>query len=191
RFCIWIYKIYYEARGTQGNNASLDISAGLTDQILDGSTHLGNVYPSQFSDCLETQELCQKMTEILRQEGVRGMVGVDLLIRRIDGKIIPYVLEVNARQTGAIYAGFLAYELRGQLKPWIGHNNITVPAGTDLYMYQAYLESKNVAYHHGDREGIMIICNGNIENNKMMILILAESRERTWELLKIAQGMKR
>ena len=36
------------------------------------------------------------MTEMLRDMGVRGIVGVDLLIREISGQIVPYVLEVNA-----------------------------------------------------------------------------------------------
>ncbi|MDE4953322.1 hypothetical protein NAI68_11765, partial [Francisella tularensis subsp. holarctica] len=72
--------------------------------------------------------LCAQMTEILRDMGVRGIVVVDLLIREINGQIVPYVLEVNARQTGSIYAGFLAYELSiGEHKPWIGHNNVVVP----------------------------------------------------------------
>lgn len=122
-----------------------DICLGLSDQMLDGQTHLGNKYKSKFSDEPAVIKICDQMTEILRDMGVRGIVGVDLLIRNIDGKIIPYVLEVNARQTGAIYAGFLAYELRGgEHKPWIGHNNVLVPKGSTIKDYHGYLKSKKL-----------------------------------------------
>ena len=82
-----------------GDTKEEDISLGLSDQMLDGQTHLGNKYKSEFSDEPAVIKVCDQVTEILREMGVRGVVGVDLLIREIDGEIVPYVLEVNARQT--------------------------------------------------------------------------------------------
>ena len=171
-----------------GDKKEDDISLGLSDQMLDGQTHLGNKYKSEFSDEPAVIEVCEQVTEILRDMGVRGIVGVDLLIRIIDGKVVPYVLEVNARQTGAIYAGFLAYELRsGQSKPWVGHNNVHVPKGSTIDDYHNYLKSNDIDYKCGDSEGVIITCIGNLHiNDKIMILVLANTDERLNELLDIA-----
>ena len=175
-----------------GDTKEEDISLGLSDQMLDGQTHLGNKYKSEFSDEPAVIKVCDQVTEILREMGVRGVVGVDLLIREIDREIVPYVLEVNARQTGAIYAGFLAYELRsGESKPWVGHNNIEVPNGSTIYDYHNYLKSKDIDYKCGDSEGVIITCIGNLElNNKVMILVVADTDERLNELLEIANSFK-
>ena len=171
-----------------GNKKEEDISLGLSDQMLDGQTHLGNKYKSEFSDEPAVISICDQVTEILREMGVRGVIGVDLLIRNIDGVIIPYVLEVNARQTGAIYAGFLAYELRnGESKPWVGHNNVEVPNGSTIIDYHNYLKSKDIDYKCGDTEGVVITCIGNLElNDKIMILVIADTDKRLNELLEIA-----
>ncbi|BCD91733.1 hypothetical protein fh0823_18720 [Francisella halioticida] len=169
-----------------------DICLGLSDQMLDGQTHLGNKYKSEFSDEPAVIEMCDEVTEILRDMGVRGIVGVDLLIRKIDGKIVPYVLEVNARQTGAIYAGFLAYEIRnGEHKPWVGHNNVVVPEGSTIEDYHEYLKSKEIDYTYGDNEGVIITCIGNLElNHKVMILVIADTDDRLNEILDIATSFE-
>ncbi|APD51079.1 ATP-grasp domain-containing protein [Francisella hispaniensis] len=169
-----------------------DICLGLSDQMLAGQTHLGNKYKSKFSEEPAVIELCARMTEILRDMGVRGIVGVDLLIREINGQIVPYVLEVNARQTGAIYAGFLAYELRdGKHKPWVGHNNVVVPKGSTIDDYHQYLKINGVDYNYGDSEGVIITCIGNLDlNNKVMILVIADTDERLDEILNIATSFK-
>jgi len=175
-----------------GDSKEEDISLGLSDQMLDGQTHLGNKYKSEFSDNPAVIKICEQVTEILREMGVRGIVGVDLLIRIIDGEVVPYVLEVNARQTGAIYAGFLAYELRnGESKPWVGHNNVEVPKGSTISDYHNYLKAKGIDYKCGDSEGVIITCIGNLElNDKVMILVLADTDERLNELLAIATSFK-
>ena len=169
-----------------------DICLGLGDQMLDGQTHLGNKYKSEFSDEPAVIEMCDEVTEILRDMGVRGIVGVDLLIRKIDDKIVPYILEVNARQTGAIYAGFLAYELRdGEEKPWVGHNNVVVPKGSSIEDYHEYLKSKGIDYTYGDNEGVIITCIGNLElNHKVMILVIADTDDRLNEILEIATSFE-
>ncbi|MDE4984237.1 hypothetical protein NAI39_09300, partial [Francisella tularensis subsp. holarctica] len=105
---------------------------------------------------------------------------VDLLIREINGQIFPYVLEVNAIQTGAIYAGFLAYELRNcEHKNWIGHNNVVVPKVSTIDDYHQYLKVNVVDYNYGDREGIIITCIDNFDlNNNVMILVIADTDKR-------------
>ena len=175
-----------------GDTKEEDISLGLSDQMLDGQTHLGNKYKSEFSDEPAVIEICNQVTEILREMGVRGVIGLDLLIREIDGKIVPYILEVNARQTGAIYAGFLAYELRnGESKPWVGHNNVEVSKGSTICDYHNYLKSKDIDYKCGDSEGVIITCIGNLElNDKVMILVLADTDKRLNELLDMATSFK-
>lgn len=169
-----------------------DICLGLSDQMLDGQTHLGNKYKSEFSDEPAVIEMCDEVTEILRDMGVRGIVGVDLLIREIDGEIVPYILEVNARQTGAIYAGFLAYELRNsEDKPWVGHNNVVVPKDSTIEDYHEYLKSKKIDYTYGDSEGVIITCIGNLElNHKVMILVIADTDELLNEILEIATSFE-
>ena len=167
-----------------------DICIGLTDQMLDDCYHLGNLFPSVFKNEKAIDDIFYQVVDVLRERGARGMLGVDLLIRRVNGKIIPYVLEVNARQTGAVYAGFLAYELRGgEKKPWLGHNNIVMPKDTTMKEYYNYLCEQGVAYRNGEEEGILITCNGNLAHNKIMVLIIAETTERLYELLGIAEGM--
>ncbi|WP_432773092.1 ATP-grasp domain-containing protein [Francisella salimarina] len=175
-----------------GDKKEDDVCLGLSDQMLDGQTHLGNKYKSKFSEEPAVIEICDQMTEILRDMGVRGVVGVDLLIREINGKIVPYVLEVNARQTGAIYAGFLAHELRnGEHKPWVGHNNVLVPKGSTIDDYYQYLKDNGVDYTYGDTEGVIITCIGNLDlNNKVMILVLADTDDRLEEILNIATSFE-
>ena len=167
-----------------------DISLGLSDQMLDGQTHLGNKYKSEFSDEPAVIEVCEQVTEILREMGVRGIVGVDLLIRIIDGKVVPYVLEVNARQMGAIYAGFLAYELPVVVKVNLGWDtppHVHVPKGSTIDDYHNDLKSNDIDYKCGDSEGVIITCIGNLHiNDKIMILVLANTDERLNELLNIA-----
>lgn len=169
-----------------------DICLGLSDQMLDGQTHLGNKYKSKFSDEPAVIELCDHMTEILRDMGARGVMGVDLLIREVNGKIVPYILEVNARQTGAIYAGFLAYELRdGEHKPWVGHNNVVVAEGSSIDDYHNYLKANGIDYKYGDSEGVIITCIGNLAlNHKVMILAIADTDERLEEILDIATSFE-
>lgn len=176
------YQIYI------ADNKDDDVSLGLSDQMLDGQTHLGNKYKSKFHDIPAVKKICEDITEILRSAGARGVIGVDLLIREINGVIVPYVLEVNARQTGAIYAGFLAYELRNTAdKPWVGHNNVIIPKNYSLDDYHQYLESKGIAYKNGDSEGVIVTCIGNLkENNKVMLLAMAETDERLQEMVNIA-----
>jgi hypothetical protein len=168
-----------------------DICIGLTDQMLDDCVHLGNLYPSIFKAEKAIDDIFYRVVEVLRERGAHGVLGVDLLIRKVHGKIVPYVLEVNARQTGAVYAGFLAYDLRnGKRKPWIGHNNIVLPPGTSLDSYHKYLIEHNVDFKKGDSEGVMITCNGNLPHNKIMVLIMADTTERLYELLDIAENIQ-
>ncbi|MBK2085033.1 ATP-grasp domain-containing protein [Francisella adeliensis] len=176
-----------------GDTKEQDICLGLSDQMLDGQTHLGNKYKSQFSDEPAVIEVCDQVTEILRSMGARGVMGVDLLIREINGEIVPYVLEVNARQTGAIYAGFLAHELRnGESKPWVGHNNVPVPKGAGINDYYDYLKANDIDYKYGDEEGVIITCIGNLDlNQKIMILVIADTDERLDEILDIATSFNK
>jgi len=175
-----------------GDNEEQDINLGLSDQILDGTLHNGNSYPSIYKHEPAVIDIVERMKTFLRKKGVRGIVGVDLLIRRVNGKIVPYVLEVNARQTGAVYAGLLAYEIRnGQDKPWLGHNLVEVPENITVKDFHKYLKDCGVDYKKDDNEGIIIISNGNVSYGKMMIVIIADTKERIQEMLEIAQNYKK
>lgn len=81
----------------------------------------------------------------------------------------------------------MAYELRnGEHKPWVGHNNVLVPKGSTIDDYYQYLKDNGIDYTYGDSEGVIITCISNLDlNNKVIILVLADTDERLNEILNI------
>ena len=174
-------------------NPDGDYIVGVTDQLLrdeggGGPTHLGNLVPSQFMAPM--MPIILRTMAALRAGGVRGLAGADLIVRRLpDGRLDWQVVEINARQTGAIYGAILGHRaMAGRPGHAFIHNNISVPAGISLDEVIQALEQAGIHWRPGRRDGVIITCAAALACGKLMVVAIGSSRERVTEIIEATRS---
>ena len=86
---------------------------GLADQLLDNLVCLGAIYPSSLSKEIKRKcyEIAYTVGKKLATDGIRGIVGIDLIVDKTNNV---YFCEVNARYAGTTHNRMLAME---QVRP--------------------------------------------------------------------------
>lgn len=174
-----------------GDTNADDYLIGITDQILcsgdntRGPAHLGNSSPSEYCINAGFMSLVGRIIDVLRNNGARGLLGVDLIVTRSSANSTEILVsEVNARMTGSMFGALLATKVRGHnAQRYLCHNNISVSPGTTLDSYICHLESLRIHYHRGSSDGVIVVSNGNLRNGKIMIVAMADGKERLDELV--------
>lgn len=157
----------------------------LMDDPARGPRHFGNRLPAS----RDLSPVIEQAAEVLRDVGVRGIVGVDLIAR---GHTLS-VTEVNARQTGAIFGALTALRaLAGDgLPTCVVHNNVPVPVGCTLARYLAHLRTQGLAYDPEARRGVIVISHGSMAAGKVMVVALGcdfQSHEQLVERIGLLQA---
>lgn len=168
-----------------GDTENDDQFISCSEQILsDDDVHLGNVNdPNLYFKSPRVQENVLKTRNWIREQGYRGIVGIDLYITQ-DGK--PYYMETNGRFNGSTPGALLADKLHGTSVhvPWGVQNNISLSRGTTVNDFVAGLERDHLLYDPDTRYGVLPTNTSAIESHqKAMVTIFAETSERVQEIL--------
>ncbi len=136
----------------------------LQDEPGAGPRHFGNVLPAR----RDLRPVIAQAQQVLRDLGVRGIVGVDLIARR--GSLL--MTELNVRQTGAIFGALTALRAVGgeRVPACVVHNNVPVPADCTLARYVAHLRARGLHYDPVTRRGVIVISHGNMPAGKVMVV---------------------
>ncbi|MET0284771.1 MAG: ATP-grasp domain-containing protein [Polyangiales bacterium] len=150
-----------------GDDERADRVIATTEQLLQderrqGPRHFGNVLPSPRA----LDAVIDSAANGLRDLGVRGIVGVDLIAR--GDRLL--MTEVNARQTGAIFGALTALRAVGEPRPCVVHNNVPVRRGCSLSEYVAHLRARGLHYDAHTGRGVIVISHGNMPAGKVMVV---------------------
>ncbi len=165
---------------------------GYSEQILENAlVHHGNIKLTRFLNNPNFTNVIQKTISHLHSESIRGILGIDLLVcsqNDDSNKIEPYIVEINGRQTGAIYGVLFAKHLlaRQPEKWWLIHNNVMIEPGITFEKYINQLRMSKIHYQHNTRKGVIVLSNGNFANNKIMMLVIADDKNELEEILNAA-----
>jgi hypothetical protein len=143
---------------TVGRTPEEDEIFSASDQIFeDHKTHMGNMWPLQYWN-KEMENAVKAAADWSRELGYFGVLGVDFIMVRQNGEIIPYVVEMNARVTGQTHAAMLMKNLHGSAmredQTWFADTYIKIPPGMSFDAYTEHLKKTNLEYHP-DRGGLI------------------------------------
>lgn len=179
-----------------GENEREDRFISATDQLfheIDGNkVHYGNIWPME-SATRKTSETIRAAAEWVREIGGRGIVGIDLAIRRDPkGDSDVYVVELNGRDTGQTHGAFMVHSLLGTTIPedrtWAVNNDNPVPIGTSLHEYVSHLERERIAYDPDGTIGVILANQATATSeSKNQILLIAQCREQLLEMMQAAR----
>lgn len=166
-----------------GDNVEQDVFVSSTDQILEDLAHKGNAT----TDVLDgNQRLAEDMLKIrnwTREQGFRGIIGVDFLIAN-DGT--PYYMETNGRINGSTPGALMVDKLVGSTtaKPWGVQNNVKVPKTSSVNDFVAALDREGLTYDHQKKWGVLPTNTSPIaDHGKIMVMLIGETNEQVREML--------
>lgn len=139
----------------------------ITEQILNGNSHNGNLYPSEFS----VWEVVDPLANYLFRNGMKGVFAFDVAITK-EG---PLVIECNPRFNGSTYPTKLASKLG--ISSWLA---------TSVELNSDVLDELNILdleYDAQTQTGIIVYNWGCVLNRKLGVLIAADSREKQQDIL--------
>lgn len=155
---IFLNAQYYEERGSFRHGP-------ITRQILDGTSHDGNLFPSGIDIDL-VQPIIDKFSWFLFRQGMKGVWAFDVAVH--GDKV--WLIEINPRWNGSTYASIPAERLG--VKEWESWN-VKVPHH-DL----GFLALDGLEFNPDTKSGLVLINWGTIEHGKLGFLLAggAESR---------------
>jgi hypothetical protein len=142
-----------------------------TEQILDGNSHNGNVFPTRYNAWAAVEPAAQS----LLADGIKDVFGFDVAMTE-DG---PLALECNPRFNGSTYPTVVANKL--PIPCWLA-TNLKIHADSFDRLSLGGLE-----YDPHNGSGIIVYNWGSVLNKKLGILVAGESREEQERILSHAQ----
>lgn len=143
----------------------------ITEQILDGNSHNGNVFPSQF----DVWSLMDPLAHSMHESGIKDLFAFDVAITE-DG---PIAIECNPRFNGSTYPTIAAQKLG--IKSWMATNiEVSVNSFENFSL-------NGLEYDSETGRGIIVINWGCILNKKLGILIAGADKEDQMRILCKAQ----
>lgn len=140
----------------------------ITEQILSGNSHIGNVFPSKFNPWFCTDPLAN----FLKKMGMDSYFAFDVAITN-NG---PLVIECNPRFNGATYPTIVAKKL--DIPSWIATN---IKLGINSFKE---LDLGKLEYDTLTKKGIIVINWGCILNKKLGVMIAGDDEKEQQEILR-------
>lgn len=134
-----------------------------TDQILNGFSHCGNIFPSRFIPWHITDILAQRLAE----NGIKDVFGFDVIATK-DGEY--FVLECNPRYNGSTYPAITAEKLG--IKRWKSKTYST------RFKFLDQIELGELEYNPSKNTGVVIVNWGCINQKKLGVLIAGNQDEQ-------------
>ncbi|MDP2655751.1 MAG: ATP-grasp domain-containing protein [bacterium] len=142
-----------------------------TEQILDGTSHNGNVFPSGF----EAWNVVDPVAESLCADGIKDIFAFDVAMTD-NG---PVALECNPRFNGSTYPTVIADKL--SIPSWLATN---IKLHTDSF---EGLSLDGLEYNPNTKSGIIVYNWGCVLNQKLGVLVAGDCREEQEHILLAAQ----
>lgn len=138
----------------------------VTEQLLNGYTHLGNRYPAEH----EPWDSVQPMAEWLYEKGMRGLFAFDVAVVHEKQGTRFMAIECNPRFNGASYPTMIACRLH--LDAWVAKEFKT------RHQQLADLDLSGIEFDPGTRTGIVLVNWGTILASKIGVLIAGTPRQQ-------------
>jgi hypothetical protein len=138
----------------------------VSEQILDGYTHLGNRYPSSHAPW----EIVEPMAAWMVQQGMKDIFAFDVAVVAQDAS--PYLaIECNPRFNGASYPTGIAHKLG--IESWSNETFFT-PARS---LHE--LDLKDLEFNPASGQGIILVMWGTVLVGKLGILLAGSIEQQT------------
>ncbi len=134
----------------------------VTEQILKGCSHDGNIYPARSEPWSITDPIANYMVA----EGMRGVFGFDVALTK-DGF---YVIECNPRYNGSVYPAVIAQKIGAS--EWLAKNFHTHHTSLED------LKLDSIAYDPVEKSGVVVVNWGCIQDGKLGLLICGNKEEQ-------------
>jgi glutathione synthase/RimK-type ligase-like ATP-grasp enzyme len=139
-----------------------------TEQVLDGFSHAGNRYPSNYGD--GPWDLCDPVANYMVEQGMKGPFAFDVAING-EGFVL---IECNPRFNGCTYYSRVAEGL--QAKTWVARN-LSVKAHC-----LSELSLEGLEWDRSTSKGIVIISWGTVLQGKVGVLFAGNSEKECQDL---------
>lgn len=139
----------------------------VTEQILDGNSHNGNISPTFHAKVVQHAVLT--LAQAVHHDGMKGVFAFDVAVTP-KGEVLP--IECNPRWNGASYNSKVAEKLG--LNEWQSIN-VTFRAST---LHGTSLTLANLAFEQKTKEGIIVINWGCVGGNKLGLLVAGNQKTR-------------
>ncbi|MES9834077.1 MAG: ATP-grasp domain-containing protein [Candidatus Thiodiazotropha sp. DIVDIV] len=137
-----------------------------TEQILDGTAHQGNVYPTQY----EPWNIIEPMAEWMAERGFKDILAFDVAIQHGNNEVKSLAIECNPRYNGASYPTLIAMKL--DINEWESCNFSTRHNSLEN------LDLSGIEYNSTTGEGVVIVNWGPILVGKIMLMIAGDGEVR-------------
>ncbi|MFN8391308.1 MAG: hypothetical protein U0136_13535 [Bdellovibrionota bacterium] len=152
-----------------GIQAGQPIRIGITDQMLNGYSHAGNRYPTEFPDGV--WEICDPVATAIADMGLQGIFAFDVAI---DGYGNPLLIECNPRWNAASYYWTVAQRL-GAPHWFCTNQKVKVNRLRDLNL-------DGLAFDPATRRGLVIVLWGTVLKTKLGVLYAGHSHDDCLDL---------
>lgn len=170
-----------------GDSTDEDSFISCSDQILEDLAHKGNINaPELLQESPKLLDDCQKIRHWVREQGYRGVIGVDFYITEETAEGVPYYMETNARINGSTPGALLVDKLHGSTTEshWGVQNNIILPENSTLNDFLNTLEREKLAYQPDTKLGVLPTNTSAIKSHhKAMVLVMGKTRQQVREML--------
>jgi hypothetical protein len=170
-----------------GDNSDEDNFVSCSDQILEDLAHKGNINaPELLEKSPKLLSDCQEIRNWVREQGYRGIIGVDFYITEETKEGIPYYMETNARINGSTPGALLVDKLHGSTTSthWGVQNNIVLPENSTISDFVGALEKEKLLYQPDTKLGVLPTNTSAIKSHhKAMVLVIGKTREHVREML--------
>lgn len=170
-----------------GDNSDEDTFVSCSDQILEDLAHKGNINsPELLQDSSKLLSDCQEICNWVREQGYRGIIGVDFYITEETKEGVPYYMETNARINGSTPGALLVDKLHGSTthSHWGVQNNIILPENSTINDFVGALEKEKLIYQPDTRLGVLPTNTSAIKSHhKAMVLVMGKTRDHVREML--------
>lgn len=132
----------------------------VTEQILDGYTHQGNLYPARYQPWI----IVEPMAQWLMDKGMKGVFGFDVAV--VNDAYNPRFLaiECNPRYNGATYPTLIANKL-GASKWFAVQLNTQFKTLADINLY-------GLEYSPATKTGVIVFNWGSVIEGKLGVLVI-------------------
>lgn len=149
-----------------------------TDQIMGGDhlcEHIGNNYPS--TGAQQLLPVAQALGDFVQASGYQGPCGFDFRRHKGTGRV--YLLEMNARLTGAHYPGALAGLLGfTQWRHIMVEGVRPGPLQTDPATFMGHLRKNDLLWTNKTQTGVVPWYIGTLPAGKVMLLIPGDCKQQ-------------
>ncbi|MDO8369401.1 MAG: Mur ligase family protein [Candidatus Nitrotoga sp.] len=147
----------------------------VSEQILDGSAHSGNRFPTHCAPWA----VFDKLAEYIQRQGMKGIFAFDVAVVNKDDSALFCVLECNPRFTGATYPTLIARKIGAT--HW---STATLPT-SQRELHE--IDLSGIEYDPAKREGVILVNWGTILHGSLMVMLVGTEARQDAQLKEFKQ----